>query len=341
MKLLKVQRFVLLVVIVCSSISLSYSQDCDQIFSEAQDLYKQGKFAAVLEKVKECKEGTDQNIEWKRYRLQALAHLGNLDDDYAREAAFKMMDLSPSYTPDLLKDPNDFIQLINSITVIPKFSLGGALSIGTNWTFPKVEHAYMINSQTKTYTGKNSYQFGFSSGYQFNQFLGLNASLTAFSKSYNLEMTSAAWETNVKEKLTYLMLPVNLRFTPEFTSRIRPYAQFGFYADYLLYTDNSYEANYLPTGDQFKLEHISSIDRRNRSDFGWTTGLGASYRKGDGQLFIQMSYFNAFGTITKEGTRYDNPELAQDYYYLDDDLKLNNLSIGVGYSVFLNYKVIR
>jgi outer membrane protein W len=315
-------------------------QNCADNISQATIFYNQGQFNKAIEKVSPCKTSEDKTERWKAFRLLAMAYLGNEDNAKAREAAREMLKLNPRYKASTLNDPKDLIKLLSSITVIPKLSLGLAFSSGINATIPEITDAFMVTDMTKTYTGRNSFQFGLSSSYQFNENFALNLTVMSSSKSYDIDYSFGNWELEAEEKLTYLNIPIMLRYVPKVKSRVRPFVQAGGFAGFLMYSDNSFYAKFKPSGESYSLEHINSSERRNKVDFGLSGGVGAYYKLGDGQLFFQANYFHSMNNAVKSENRYQYDELLYSYHYLDDDFKLHNITFGIGYSLYLNYKVL-
>ena len=142
------------------------------------------------------------------------------------------------------------------------------------------------------------------------------------------------------ENLTYINLPIALRYMPELNFAVKPYIQLGGYAGYMVFANNNFYANYKPSNESYSAINLNSTDRRNRLDLGVVGAIGFNYKVGAGQAFLQASYFNSLRNAVDENTRYSNKQLVYSYYYVDDNFKLNNLAIGIGYSFFINYKVL-
>ncbi len=87
--------------------------------------------------------------------------------------------------------------------------------------------------------------------------------------------------------------------------------------------------------------NLDASNRRNQWTSGAVVGAGMSYRWGNGNFSLETKYFHSMANITNGAERFKNPSLFYGFYFLDDDLRLNNLAIAVGYSFFLNYKVIK
>ena len=114
-----------------------------------------------------------------------------------------------------------------------------------------------------------------------------------------------------------------------------------FYAGRLLYSFSDFDAVNPEFDLQYSLQSVSSMNRRRNYDYGFATALGFRYNIGQGYLNANIMYLYSMVSITDPANRYNNPELLYAYYYLDDDIHLHNLSFSIGYSIILDYKVIR
>mgnify|MGYP000471745264 CR=1 FL=1 len=318
-----------------------YSQDCDSKIIEAKSLYELGQFNEVIKNLSYCADSADRDTRWKSLRLIALSQLANKDVEEARLTAIKMMEINPKYKPSSLKEPSDFVQLINDVVVIPKFSIGVGLSLGTNVTAPTVNDVFTVSDQGKKYTGSSKFQIGISSLYQINSAFSVQTSLVVSRKAFELDHSFGDWSLGMEENMTYLHVPIRARYTFSHKSRIQPFVQLGGYGGLLLFSNNSFFAQNNPSNESYSLENVSSIDRRNKMDFGLTGGVGVNYTTKNGLLFAQVNYFRSSQNITNEDTRYQYNELFYSYFYLDDNIVLNNYSASIGYSLYLNYKVVK
>ena len=93
---------------------------------------------------------------------------------------------------------------------------------------------------------------------------------------------------------------------------------------------------------EFLSERISSIDRKNRGEFGILAGVGVNQKIKNTTISLEINYMKGLGyNVTNAEQRYDNQELFMDYFYWDDDLRLDNLGISVSWIFNINYKVIK
>jgi hypothetical protein len=318
----------------------SIAQDCSGKLEQAQNMYEKGQFGELISLIENCTTSPDKNEQWKTFRLLALAHLANNEHEKARDDARNLLKLNPTYKSNKLNDPSELTKLLKSIPIIPKISLGLAFSIGTNTTFPRINDVYSLAQQVKKYEGKNSFQFGISSQYQINKIFAIDATLMVSSKKYQMDYSFGNWDLNMDESLTYLNIPIEFRYYPKINFPIKPFVQVGGYLGYLIFAENDFYANYRPGSESYSLENISSLERRNRLDAGVVGAIGANYKIGAGQLFLHASYFHSMRKAVNGNERYSNNQLVYSYYYIDDDFTLSNVAVGIGYSLFINYKVL-
>jgi len=350
-----------IVLFVIFQLGFSFGQstsNCSEILLNANKLYEQGSLSEAIELALPCsQESAPVSDRWKAHRLLAMVYLASNNNDLAKKSAEEMLELNPTYQPSSLNDPIELIKLLKSILLIPKLSFGLALSMGTNSTFPSVTKEYIVADYNKTYTAKNSYLFGASVGYHFNEKFSLTGGLYSVNNKYNIDYQFNNWSVNVSNKLNYLNLPVMLEYALSsriLGQKIRPTSgtwiaqkklkvtlQAGVFGGRLLYSSSDFSSTYLPDNTIRKLSNMNTISSRNLYQFGLITGIATSYEVGHGNLFLKMNFSKSLSNITKQSNRYNYTELSNDFYYLDDNVYLRSASISLGYSFYMNYQVIR
>lgn len=168
-----------------SSGFLLAQETCAEKLVKANTLFEQGRIEEAIILSKPCaSKSNDLTSRWQAYRMMAMAYLAIQQNEEARKAAEEMLELNPTYQSNLRNDPGEFIALLKSISVIPKFSLGLAFSAGANYTYPFVTATYTGAAYLKKYTVKQSYQFGAVAGYNFNKVLSLQLGMMASTKGF-------------------------------------------------------------------------------------------------------------------------------------------------------------
>jgi opacity protein-like surface antigen len=326
-----------------SFVGLAKSQDCLENLYTANKLLDAGKTHECMALVAPCSSSkNDISARWQAYRLMSIAYILQGQNDSAKIAAENMLDLNPTYKPNLLRDPKAFINLVQSIVVIPKYTLGLAASIGRNSTFTEIPKGYVVADYKKTYTtNRTSYQLGTNLGIYFNPKLALDIGLYVTGKNYEINYSFSNWKVNVKERLNYLEIPITAKYIFKTINRTRFFAQAGVYAGYLLFSFNDFESNYNNSEQIFRLKNLNSLERRNRINYGYTAGLGLVYKLRNGHISLQADFYGSLAKINNPTKRYVYTEQIYTYFYVDDDIILHNLAINIGYSINMNYKVYR
>jgi hypothetical protein len=350
-----------IVLFVIFQLGFSFGQstsNCSEILLNANKLYEQGSLSEAIELALPCsQESAPISDRWKAHRLLAMVYLASNNNDLAKKSAEEMLELNPTYQPSSLNDPIELIKLLKSILLIPKLSFGLALSMGTNATFPTVTKEYIVADYNKTYTAKNSYLFGASVGYHFNEKFSLTGGLYSVNNKYNIDYQFNNWSVNVGSKLNYLNLPVMLEYALSsriFGQKMRPTSgtwipqkklkvtlQAGMFGGRLLYSSSDFSSTYLPDNTVRQLWDMNTLSSRNLYQYGLIAGVATSYEVGHGNLFLKMNFSKSLSNITKQSNRYNYTELSNGFYYLDDNVYLRSASISLGYSLYMNYQVIR
>jgi hypothetical protein len=321
---------------------ISFGQGCLENLYKAQKLLDEGKTDACLLLIRPCaNKSNETSVRWQAYRLMSIAYIIKGQVDSSHFAAENMLEINPAYKPNILKDPKDFINVLNTIIIIPRFVLGVALSIGSNTTLPEITSSYVVSDYLKTYNAESSYQFGTNIGFYINPHMAIDIGLLATLKEYSMNYSFTDWMVNVDEHLTYLDIPFTTKYIFRPHNKLSYFAQGGVFGGYLLYSQNNFSANYVPKNETYSLSKLNSIERRNRMNLGITAGIGASYKMKQGNLSLQTNYYRSFSPIVKSDSRYNYSELIYTFFYIDDNIRLHNLALSIGYSFNINYTVYR
>jgi len=325
-----------------SVLQLRAQETCTEKLIKANNYYEKGRINEALEIGNACALEARSNAEkWQAYRLLAISYLVNNQQKEARKAAEKMLELNPTYRPSALKDPTELIRLLKKIIVIPKFSMGLAVTLGGNYTLPYVSANYNAGDYNKNYSSESSWQLGVILGYSLNPLLSLHSGLMASSKTYGIDFNVAGWNVNVKERLVYLDVPLFARFTFMQKRRLRLFADVGVYGGYLLSSQSDFSRNYSATNENVSTRNLNSDQRRNNWEYGLLYGAGAMYKFGQLNIALDVKYYLSYANITNEDNRYKFENLFYPYYYIDDNLSLNNLAFSLSLIYNVNYRVIK
>lgn len=317
-------------------------ETCTEKLYHANLLYEKGQLKEAIEIAKSCADGnTTKNEKWLAYRLLSMVYLAGNQSYDARKAAEKMLELNPTYKPSSIKDPVELVRLIKSIKVIPRFSIGLAGTVGSNFTFVQITGTYNGADYQKKYTAQSSWQLGVITGYHINELISLHSGLTASSRAYNIDYSVPGWDISISENLSYLGVPLFARFNSQYWKKIRAFADAGAYAGRLLRATSDFSRTNTITNTTESTIGLSSENRRANWEYGMFYGAGVMYKLGSLNLAVDVRYYLSYANITKTTNRYQHDNLFHNYYFFDDDLRLDNLAISFSLIYDVNYKVIK
>jgi len=340
------KRLLSAIFIISISGLVNAQQDCAENIFEANRMYKNGLLKEAIELASPCRSSGNITDQWRAEKLLAICYLAQGKTREARQSAERMIELNPTYDPSLTNDPKELVKLVNSVQVLPKFYLGLTTIVGLNLTQPQVVNSINGGPYNKEYEGLGSWQFGLSMGYNFDKNLSLHSGLVAFNKRYDISYDfDDKYEVNINERMTYLVAPLYLRFRSPLAKKLQAFVNLGGYAGRLINAEADFSlTKTIPdeTSLEFSDNGLSSMNRKNKMEFGMLTGVGLSTNLKNSSLSLKVDYFKGINyNLTDSDNRYSNSDLLLNYFYLDDDLRLDNLGISLSYVVNINYKVYK
>ena len=337
---MKSKVYSIIFLILINSHSLS-GQDYALSLENAFKQLSSGKFSECAQATSLITENKNTPVQykWQAYKLGAMSYIALGDEKQARKSALKFLQLNPTYKANPTVDSREFRNILQSLMVIPKFSLGIAATAGANLTFPTILNSYAVSGYSKKYSSAGGYQLGIVIGYSLTESWTVNLGCLNTGKSFIVKYNIAPWQYKVTEKLQYLETPISLRYALLRSGRIQPFAEVGGFYGRLLSSYNHFQKNSPDYAEQQESVHLSSISRRNKSNYGYMVGAGVNYKVNSGHFNLLISYFKGLSNITKSNTRYLYTPLMQQYEFADDEIKLSNLLVSLGYTYYINFKV--
>ncbi len=104
----------LLILAVLPAQVFAQEKTCQEILEEANTLYSRGAFDETIQLLDQCLESDelDETLRKTAYRLKGLSFIGKGLEVDARESVKRLLQLVPSYEPDPVMDPPNFIDMI-------------------------------------------------------------------------------------------------------------------------------------------------------------------------------------------------------------------------------------
>jgi hypothetical protein len=340
---MKTIKSILIILLLLFTQEMLAQESCTEKLYMANKLYEKGKLDDAINTAQECsKTAKNTSEKWQAYRLLAMCYLGNGQQKEARIAAENMLELNPKYIPSKAKDPLELTKLLNEVKVIPKISLGIAATAGGNLTHVGVLNSFKASDYAKEYSSSGSWQFGLNAGYHLNEWLSFHTGVLAISKKYEVNYSVGGDNYDIKENLAYLDIPLCARFSSKPYKKFRLFVEGGCYGGLLLSSRSDFSATLNATSGEVQQENnLNSMSRRNKNEYGLIYGGGVMYKIKQVDIAIDVKYYKSYANITNEDARYNNQSLLYNYYFIDDDIQLSNLTISLSLFYNLNYQVLK
>ena len=341
-----------LVVIALFLLGINYSQaqdECELSLIRATDEFNAGHLYGIPSILNECLS-KNQNEEWRQraYLLLAETYLLLEDPIGAENAYLEVLRANPEFETDPHRDPIDLVYLSKKFTATPIFAFFGML--GPNTSVIRVIHDVRVGGEAQTkqsYKLRAGWQVGGGVEYNYNSKISISAGFNyAFTGFEHVTTHLFGANKDIVEFLdrqTWASVPVSIRFSDD-QGKIRPYVLAGYSLNILLRDRGVLTVinrdDRLTTGEGETQELSSSEnetpnfnlgDHRQSLNGSFLLGGGIKYKYKLNYLFVDMRY--AFGTknLTSVENRFSNYTEGLPYPYVDDDFRMDNLSISFGY----------
>lgn len=318
------------------------AQDCSLKLQQAQDYYNQGRVELVPEVLDSClREGFTSDEKIQAYKLIIRS---SIFDGRMQEADSLMQLFLKQYPEYELTEADavDFSYLFNLYDVRPLASVG--LHGGLQRTYLRGSEGHLTSGLGTggEYSGYMTIRLGLNSLVYLNDRfdLGVDLDFSSVNITYQEPYMSFA-KISYEEQISRLEMPIQLIYKHRSYGKFTPYGYLGAGLTYLL--SSSATVVLSPTDLNLGSERTGpSLDRtedRHLVDFFTGIGAGFRYKLPKSFFFVQIDYrLGMTNQFKDEG--YTEGDLEWYYYYTDDQFRLSNASISVGFQYNI-YKPIK
>ncbi|MCB8964664.1 MAG: outer membrane beta-barrel protein [Bacteroidales bacterium] len=306
---------------------------CTEVLKEAERKFDEGKLDEIPQMLQSClQDGFTKEEKVRAYKLLIQTYLFSERLQQADEVMMRFLNEFPSYSI-AVNDPKEFVNLYRTYRTNPIFKV--ELSAGVTFCKPSVVEQYGvgdINTIESTYKPKMGY--GVALNYinslyrDFDYSIGV--SLTVQNFDYSNTPTSYSSVTGSFSS-TYIGLPLAVRYNYNLRG-ITIFAKAGVEPVYL--AKSTVELTRLDKiiGRQEPFSGTEDLlSSSNRFDVRPFVGLGASFKLWDGWFNVAGGYKLSTMVQANNDKRYSNQTLFSKYYFVLDDLRLNQYYISVSY----------
>ncbi len=179
--------------------------------------------------------------------------------------------------------------------------------------------------------------------YEFIKNFSVCADLINYQLVYNRSLSKGAdWNLKYEEKLYLLEVPLYLKKQFKLGKILTLYGAAGLgylsvikanaSADISYYNEDVYTGASIPYGLSETMD-VSSM--RSKNTYEWLAGAGIGGKFKRLGIFIDARYTGGINSLTKADKRFNNEVLTNNYYYIDNSIKLNKYEIGISLSYTL------
>lgn len=329
------------------SLKMKAQNNCDQNLKQAEEIYNNGDYdncIKILEKsLKECNFSKKK----KENALELLAK-SSLDQDNILQAETYVRSLlknNPYYELKETSTHEDFDLLVKKFDVLPLFSIG-LRNAGVQPKF-EISKTYSIlenvDYNVPYKTNKTILLYYGYIEYEFRKNISINVDIVNFSIQYNRSFSkNMDWTMLYNEKLSFIEVPLYVKKYFLLGKNVVPYVSLGAgylrireanatsqiaYTNEALFTEE--DINYSSTGN------IDVLNMRNKNNFEWLAGAGIGFKFKNLGIFIDARYCGGLNSLTNSSKRFDNTALTNNYFYIDNSVKLNKYELGISISYTL------
>ncbi len=299
-------------------------------------LFDQGDYDGTInllnEALAECSLSKSDKIQANKVLILSYLKVDNLEA--AEKTTERIMKIDPYYEPDKLKDDPKLSALFQKYKARPQLWIG--IRGGVNLSHVNAVNSYSIvhpdgASGFDEYNNKTGFQLGALAEYRAWRELWLALEFQFRQTKYEHQLFEVEGSTILfSEKLSYFDIPVSVKYN-FLKGEIKPYVQAGAVFSILTGAIST-------TSRDDQKDLVDRFDSRNGFTAGYFGGGGVSYTIKGFRLTADVRYARYPRFVNKEGTRYADPVNVFKYYYIDDDFKLDCLTVNAGISYVLSYR---
>jgi hypothetical protein len=342
----------LLIFTLTLSFQLTLAQDdCEQTLRLALDEFNNGHFFGIASILKPCIEhGFTKEQRQRAYLLLTQTYLLTDDPIGAEDSYLRLLKANPEFTTDVARDPVDVVYLSKKFTSAPIFSL--LAKIGPNISIPRiirennVFQGYDTVNYSKRYFLRPGWQFSIGTDLHVTDRLSVSLALqyayTSYQSNYN--QAFGRDKGTFIDKQTWLNVPLSIKYSFE-KGRFNPFIFLGYSTNFMISDKaNINSLDILNAGEASQpsgAQNLNILYKRNILNYAVFLGGGLRRKIGLNYIFADLRYSfglrnmvkeqNLYTTTNNNGKYSQSQELIMRYGHIDDYLRLDNLSISVGY----------
>ena len=335
----------LCLIIFSPSLLLAQQKDCAVNLREAQNQFEMGQVQDVPALILDClKSGFTTEEKIQAYKVLINAYI--FDDNMAQAEIYTLefMRKYPEYEI-VATDPSEFTNLLDEFNNDPRSSFG--VGAGLNFSQVRVIRNFGIDSNFDLPEGGirnegnyNSSGSGFQAGFIYNINLGSNLEISLepmiIKNTYEFEQRPFDFAfIEYSEDQLRIDFPISLIWVFKSHGKLDPYVRLGGKTSNLISANSDSKRSYDNTGfvafEDVTGPGLEINDSRKINNYWAVLGGGLRLKIPRAYFFVDLRYnlglVNQVNTSSRNNGMNENAWL---YYYMEDDMLLDDISISFG-----------
>jgi hypothetical protein len=335
----------------------SVSQECSAKYKSAEDAFQAGHFTICIEMVEEMLETCDFSRKQKERALQMLAkaYVESGETGKAESTVNILLRNFPHYELKEAENPELFNRMVKKYEIHPKF-IFGVKNTGLRVVHHTLKTYSVLDGLDYSQPVNEQYIYFFNyygcAEYQFTKSLSLNIDGSTYLSEYSRYISpDQNFELIFFEYDRYIVLPLYIKkyFSPGRNFLL--YASAGFgpiinnYAKGNVSLEYTTENTVIETDTDFDSTYynfdISPL--RKGLIWHWNAGAGIGYSLRNLRFFVDVRYMGGIGSFSTPEKSDLIPVLKDRFYYIDQEMRLDQFEVGItlSYTLFNSVKRIR
>jgi opacity protein-like surface antigen len=346
---MRIKKILAAILFSLGCILVQAQNECELTLTRATEEFNAGHLYGIPSMLNDCLN-KNQNREWRQraYLLLAETYLLLEDPIGAENSYLEVLRANPEYLTDPQRDPIDLVYLSKKFTATPIF--GFYAMLGPNTSPMRVIHDVTIGGEPQTqqsYKLKLGWQIGGGVDYNYNDNLAFSAGFNYVFTGFQ-HITTDLFGPNKDiveflDRQTWAVFPLTIRYTHT-VGNVKPYGYLGYSANFLLRDkgiinvsnrDNRASASEGASDELASAEaetpNLNLNDHRQRLNGSFLLGGGVKYKYKLDFIFVDVRYSFGIKNVANEQNRFNNYAEGLPYPYVDDDFRMDNFAISVGY----------
>jgi hypothetical protein len=330
------------------------NEECSARLVNAEVAYQEGLFINCILTLEKALGSCTFSRKEKELALELLAkaYVETGDKDKAEATVNILLKNYPHHELKEAENPELFNRMVKKYEIHPLFTLGAKNT--ANWLRHKTTKVYSVldGLDYSKPLDESGYWFTYygMAEYEFVDGISINGDVMFFLSSYLRNFTKdPGFSLSYWENDGFIEFPFYLKKYFYLSRNVLAYASGGAGLFYMWKARGNVTLKYtkddIITGKNADfnggLYNMNLLTMKNRLTGQWNAGVGIGYKLKNLRLFLDARYLGCLGNFTAPEKSDLFPELKNEYFYIDQSMKINQFEVGATISYTLINSVKR